>query len=205
MEYFLFFGFYPNKIIRFLREIFFGQGGKRKMFGNSSAIVTLISYKKPARTFLIAALLTLSAGSVYSQPEPVLPPGLVGIWEGDGLLFGQPATFTMEWAHSLEGKFMTFGFRNNFTDGSGTTRTMEARAYYQLQSHKGYWFDSRGQMLPLTYEVVNNALTVFWGEAGTERGRTSYTIAAGKAEVIDEVYRDKTYVVFGTASYQKIE
>jgi hypothetical protein len=205
MEYFLFFGIYPNKIILFPYS--FRRWPKREMFENSSAIATLSSYKKQVKPFLLLlmALCALAVVPVNSQSEPVLPRALMGTWEGEGQLFGEAASFYMEWKQSLEGKFLSLSFRNSFTDGSGTMRAMEARAYYQLDSYKGYWFDSRGQMLPLSFHIEGNTLTVLWGDNTTEQGKTIYSFGAAEAEVKDFVYRKDDYVPFGTAAYQKKE
>lgn len=107
----------------------------------------------------------------------------------------------MKWESTLGGQFLSLEFINRFKDSSGMERTMEARAYYNLRTNRGYWFDSRGQTLPLLFEIGDTAMTVFWGEEATEKGKTIYTLHPSGVQVEDFVYREEAYVSFGKAEY----
>jgi hypothetical protein len=90
-------------------------------------------------------------------------------------------------------------------DPSGNERIMSAHAYYDLENHKGQWFDSRGLILPLKLESEDNMLTVFWGDENTERGKTVYSIIDGKhINVKDYVFQKDAYQAFGEAQYEKL-
>lgn len=145
----------------------------------------------------------LSIPTVYAQPEPGFPENILGKWEGTGQLFGQEATFSMKWESPLGGQFLSLEFSNRFKDSSGMERAMDARAYYNLRTNKGYWFDSRGQTLPLLFEIGETTMTVFWGEEATEKGKTIYTLHPSGAKAEDFVYKGTDYVSFGNAEYLK--
>lgn len=91
-------------------------------------------------------------------------------------MFGQEATFSMKWESPLGGQFLSQEFSNRFKDCSGMKRAMDARAYYNLRTNKGYWFDSRGQILPLLFEIGEITMTVFWGEEAAEEGKTMFPL-----------------------------
>nr|WP_298121741.1 hypothetical protein [uncultured Pseudoxanthomonas sp.] len=55
---------------------------------------------------------------------------------------------------------------------------------------RGHWYDTRGMILPLVATPQADALTAEWGDAATERGRTTYRLDADTLHVTDEV-RDK--------------
>jgi hypothetical protein len=82
---------------------------------------------------------------------------------------------------------------------------MEARAYYNLRTNNGYWFDSRGQTLPLLLEIGATTMTVFWGDEDPEKGKTIYTLHPSGAKAEDYVYRGTDYVSFRNAEYLKTE
>ena len=159
--------------------------------------------KKRINTLAIMILFLVS-GMAWSQESAGLTDVILGSWKGNGILFGQDAHFSMTWATDLNGKFLTLTFQNGFTDKSGTERIMNARAYYQLGQGKGYWFDSRGVMQPLTFEVEGSSLIVNWGEASNETGKTIYTVINHEEmSVQDFVYNNESEYQFGEARYKR--
>jgi hypothetical protein len=152
--------------------------------------------------FLSLGLLSLYA---FAQPGPAFPDKILGEWAGTGSLFGKQASFSMTWKAPLGGHFLSLEFHNSYTASPGVDSSMDAQAYYHLKTGRGYWFDSRGQVLPLQFEINGDTMTVFWGDEATEKGKTLYTISPSGVEVLDFVCRKKEYAPFGNAAYQKID
>ena len=139
-------------------------------------------------------------GSIQAQSSQSFAETILGTWNGTGTLFGQEATFHMKWENSLNAKFIKLTFSNTF----GENRTMDANAYYRLEQHSGYWFDSRGTMLPLQVDIDSDTMTVLWGNEATENGKTIYTIVDSEhLTVQDFVLKEGTYIKFGEAIYRR--
>lgn len=155
---------------------------------------------------LLFAGFLLIAGSMKAQSSESFAKGIIGTWHGTGTLFKQQASFQMTWENSLNSKFIKLTFKNSFEAKPSVERVMDAHAYYQLDQNSGYWFDSRGMMLPLKLEVDQNTLTVLWGDTSSERGKTIYAIDdSDRLSVQDFVLKDDTYVLFGEANYLRVE
>ena len=71
------------------------------------------------------------SGQTVSFEEDIL-----GKWEGTGTLFGNSATFRMEWQSVLNEKYLKLNFQNQFKDKSGYIRTMEAIGCYLISGIK---------------------------------------------------------------------
>ncbi len=129
-----------------------------------------------------------------------------GMWEGRGTLFGIDANFNMNWEMALDSAFAHLTFRNSFTTADSVTRTMNAEAFYDMgPAITGHWFDSRGVQQPLKGEISGKKLTIFWGSADKEEGKTIYEfIATTVARVTDYVKKDGQYKQFGVASYTRM-
>jgi hypothetical protein len=141
----------------------------------------------------------------FAQPELQFPEQIMGEWKGTGALFGKEASFSMKWEAPLGNHFLNLEFHNSFSDANGVERSMDAEAYYGLKTGQGYWFDSRGQVLPLHFEISGNTMTVFWGDETSEMGKTIYTINPSGVTVEDFVYRGQEYAPFGNAAYFKAD
>lgn len=154
---------------------------------------------------ILLSLILMMGTCIYAQQETSFTEGIIGRWEGEGTLFGTEASFSMHWENALDNKFMELDFMNRFTDKSGTDRIMKAKGYYSLKENKGYWFDTRGVMQPLTLKVDKESMTVLWGAESTEKGKTIYTLINNmEVGVEDFVYKDNDYLLFGKAMYKKI-
>ncbi len=159
------------------------------------------TFKKIALLFFLFVI-----GSTQAQSSPDFTENILGVWNGNGTLFGQKATFSMKWENELNDKFIKLSFENRFNDKSGVERVMKANAYYNLKENRGYWFDTRGMMLPLKLEVKEDSMTVFWGNETTETGKTIYSIIDNEhVHVQDFVFRDGSYVPFGEATYERLK
>ena len=166
----------------------------------------------------VAACAVVLAGAVYPALEPVAAaaqraiPGpapvferLMGAWEGDGQLFGQPASFSMRWEWTLDRRFVELSFENRLIQPDGSGRTvLRARAFYTAtEPLRGAWFDTRGEILELSAAATDSTLVAEWS-AESETGRTTYRILEPDLlEVRDEVLGDDGLRVFGVASYRR--
>tara|TARA_R110002073_G_scaffold108336_1_gene243296 strand:+ start:2716 stop:3258 length:543 start_codon:yes stop_codon:yes gene_type:complete len=128
---------------------------------------------------------------------------IIGKWEGKGTLMRNKAVFSMHWENTLNNTFLKLNFKNQFKDQNGILRELQSEAYYQFSTKTGYWFDSRGMILPLKLKFEDNSLTVFWGDIKTERGKTTYTLNLDQCDVEDFVMRNNQYFSFGKAIYKR--
>ena len=155
--------------------------------------------------FLVAV--TAGLGSVPSAGTQVAPvfAALEGEWIGEGALMGRDAEFTMRWDVMRE--LATLSFTNAFKGADGTlTRVLGASAVYRTTTADpvAVWFDTRGVRVEIRWESTDSALVSTW-TAPSEQGRTSYRVlGADRVEVTDEVRRDGTLEVFGTAQYRRV-
>ncbi|MGH8242353.1 MAG: hypothetical protein ACRETY_03285 [Steroidobacteraceae bacterium] len=126
---------------------------------------------------------------------------LAGAWQGAGEVNRMSADMRMQWETVLDGQFRRLSMENRMTGKSGESLRFGAQAYYRIAKDgtiSGMWFDSRGYSLPLSGRVDGDVLTVEWGTADIERGRSSYRLAGDALEVVDEVYaKDGALNVFG--------
>jgi hypothetical protein len=126
---------------------------------------------------------------------------LAGRWEGAGEVRQMAADMRMHWEPVLDGEFHRLSMENRMTGKDGQSWHFKAQAYYRIQKDgtlAGTWFDSRGITLPLTGRVEGDAMTIDWGTAEIERGRSTYRLAGDALEVTDEVYgKDGALAVFG--------
>ncbi len=128
-----------------------------------------------------------------------------GAWKGEGKLFGSPATFQLNFSFELEDNFLQLKFRNEYATQTGP-QGMDAMAMYKIQSDSsltGKWFDSRGMILDLTSTLKTDLLTTLW-KNDEEQGRTVYQIISqNQLSVMDYVFRNNDWVLFGEANYRR--
>ncbi len=158
------------------------------------------------KKYFFACCFLIFFGTINAQSTTSFSDLIIGNWVGNGTLFGQKATFKMLWEYELNDKFIKLIFENSFEDGSGIERVMRANAYYDFKQNKGFWFDSRGLMLPISMIIEDHAMTVLWGDDTTEKGKTIYSIIDNEhIKVEDFVFKDNKYLPFGEAEYVKLE
>lgn len=156
---------------------------------------------------IAAALLLLPA-----QADPPVATGadviarLLGQWQGEGELFGQPAEFSMRWERALDGRFVRLSFENRIVADGRARTVLEAVAYYrrgEAGALAGHWFDTRGQVLILEAHATDATLVTRWSNE-TEAGRTTYRVNQdGTVAVLDEVGTEDGWRPFGRATYRR--
>ncbi|HEY7754141.1 MAG TPA: hypothetical protein VH856_10030 [Steroidobacteraceae bacterium] len=155
------------------------------------------------RGFLLALLLL---GSPAARADEARTrdffAAIAGEWLGSGETLGMASTQRARWEPALDAAFFRFVFDNRMTTSDGKESRFRAEAFYRVGGDgavTGTWLDSRGMTLPLTGLVDDSgALTIDWGTAETERGRSTYRLLEGALEVTDEVMNpDGGWRVFG--------
>jgi hypothetical protein len=137
-----------------------------------------------------AALLLAVSATAFAQEPAASLDWLHGEWAGTGTVQGAPSEATLVVSPALEGRFVEL--RYGFTTQGERRFRFEGRGFYRAEASgwRGQWFDSTGATRPLSGTVAGATLTTEWGEAATERGRTTYRLEPPNAlEVTDEVLR----------------
>ena len=158
---------------------------------------------------LVLWLAVLPAAIAEETPAAQLFAALTGHWQGTGEVRGMPSKQEMRWEPVLDGQFLRLSFDNRMTAPDGKEWRFQAQSYYRVQADgaiAGTWFDSRGVSFPLVGTVEpGGALTILWGTAETERGRSSYRISDAGLEVIDEVQGpDGAWRTFGRTTLTRL-
>jgi len=150
-----------------------------------------------------------STDAARAQQLPDIVKALSGSWSGEGTLLGGDARFFMAWDRALNGAFARLTFHNARVSPNGVDTVLTAIGYYRpltgaSDSLTGIWLDTRGMMLPLSGVAADSTLTVWWGGAGTERGKTVYRVTGfDSAVVIDSVAVGGGWREFGRAHYRR--
>ncbi len=154
--------------------------------------------KVPVLIFLLNTC--LHALTVHAQ----IPSSFLGEWEGKGTLMGNTAEFSMKWEQVLNDQFYKLTFTNSIPSVSFS---MNAHAYYKVTDDEvisGYWFDSRGILFPLSGNVEDSTITIYWGTPEIEQGRTEYVlISQSEVKVNDFVLKNGEFSKFAEADYEK--
>lgn len=112
----------------------------------------------------------------------------------------------MVWERDLGNAFYKLSFENEFLDTTGKKVQLQAVAYYKPMDKNqfiGFWFDSRGMILPLQATFNNGSLETTWGNEQTEKGKTVYTLNNdGTATVKDYILKSGLSMQFGDAKYK---
>lgn len=135
---------------------------------------------------------------VLAAPSPSLLDRFIGVWRGDGTLFGEPGAFSMTWERAVDGAFVRLIFQNPAIHAEALYRSENGRTY------AGTWADSRGVILPLAAVARDSVLETSWGDADTERGETHYRLLGPDTmEVTDYVLKDDAKTRFAVARYAR--
>ena len=150
-------------------------------------------------------LLALTAGGVRADAWDAL----IGRWSGSGEVSGMAAVIELEFRRTLDGKGRHLSFANKMTAQDGKQWMFRAEALYLCDATdacRGHWYDSRGMVLPLAVVTHADRIVVDWGNASTERGRTTYLVKPdGPLEITDEVLgKDGVWKTFGRTSAERI-
>lgn len=142
------------------------------------------------RMQLTLALLFLSC-SAFTQGN--IPEKLGGNWSAKGAAFGMPADITMSWEPALGSKFYRLQYKMVMTPQTGNPSVFEGAAYYKNTKDNSFtatWFDSQGNMHPITAASDATTLTSLWGTPETQQGKTTYRLINDKeVEVTDYILR----------------
>jgi hypothetical protein len=116
---------------------------------------------------------------------------LEGSWYCKGKAFRMNADINMVWESVLQGKFTRISYRMDMQAADGKIQVFEGTALYQPTPDKNYratWFDSGGEMHPITATADGVALTSIWGTPDTKLGKTIYSFKDNdNVEVIDYI------------------
>lgn len=150
---------------------------------------------------VMPALALLAGLGVHGAAHAQVWERLAGHWQGTGEVSGMAATLTLAFAPALGGRAHRLSFDNRMRGADGREWPFAAEAVYLCDGEaacKGHWYDTRGTILPLATREEADALVVDWGDAASERGRTTYRLDADALEVTDEVLgKDGRWTVFG--------
>jgi hypothetical protein len=129
---------------------------------------------------------------------------LEGSWRGGGTVRAMAADVELVIRPALDGRGRHLAFRNRMRGAEGKEWLFAAEALYQCDAAgacRGHWYDSRGEVLPLVASAGTDRLVVEWGDASTERGRTTYALERDdELAITDEVLgRDGAWREFGIA------
>lgn len=133
---------------------------------------------------------------------------LLGHWQGNGQVRGMPAQIDLTFRTTLDGRGRHLAFANTMRTPEGKDWRFLAEALYQCDAAgacRGHWYDSRGMVLPLVTSAESDRVVVEWGDAASERGRTTYIVLAPESLAIrDEVLgADGVWKVFGETTVQR--
>jgi hypothetical protein len=134
---------------------------------------------------------------------------LHGEWQGRGNVRGMDAEVSLVFRPALDGRAHHLAFRNAMRGEDDGEWVFLAEAIYLCETAatcRGHWYDSRGETLPLRTSLQDAALVVDWGDARTERGRTTYALQPdGRLIIRDEVQGPEgTWKVFGETSAARV-
>lgn len=144
----------------------------------------------PRLTLLICGLLFSSLLAASQTSSPLA--GFLGEWNGLGKMFERETAVNLSWAPTLDGKFTRISVVYQSRDDNQPFR-FEGVGYYRADGtgFSGTWFDSQGNMHPLTARLQDETLTTSWGSASTELGQSVYRLLEnGSLEVIDSVQNE---------------
>lgn len=102
---------------------------------------------------------------------------LKGTWTTKGTAFGMPADVEMIWATALGGRYTQIQYKIVMHTKDGKDQQFEGTAYYKPSGENKYvgtWFDSGGDMHPITATSDETTLTSLWGTQDTKMGKTTY-------------------------------
>lgn len=141
----------------------------------------------------IALLLLAISYDLPAQENSDILKKLEGAWYAKGKAFGMSADINMTWEPVLQSKFMRINYRMDMQASDGKVRVFEGTALYQPNGDKGYratWFDSGGEMHPISATTDGVALTSTWGTPDTKLGKTIYAFKDNdNVEVTDFIFR----------------
>jgi len=152
--------------------------------------------------FAVLALLLVSMhASAQDSAADDLWKRLSGRWQGSGEVSGMSASIELRFRPAFGGRGHHLTFDNRMRGKDDKIWPFAAEALYLCDAEgacRGHWYDSRGMVLPLKATTASDRLVVEWGDADTERGRTTYRVDGDALAITDEVLaKDGAWQVFG--------
>ncbi|MFN8336481.1 MAG: hypothetical protein U0U09_15240 [Cyclobacteriaceae bacterium] len=149
----------------------------------------------------IIAITCLCMAVSQAQTENFLDK-LKGTWQAKGTAFGMPADVTMIWTTVLGGRYTQIQYTIVMHVKDGKDQQFEGTAYYKSIGENKFvatWFDSGGDMHPITATHDEATLTSWWGTPDTKMGKTTYTLKGDNSvEVTDFIQKkDGAWQQFG--------
>jgi hypothetical protein len=150
---------------------------------------------------VIVAITCLCADVGLAQTESFLEK-LKGTWQAKGTAFGMPADVEMIWSTALGGRYAQIQYKILMYAKDGKEQQFEGTAYYKPSGDsqfKATWFDSGGDMHPITASNDETTLTSLWGTPETKMGKTIYRLLDDKSvEITDFIQKkDGSWQQFG--------
>lgn len=126
---------------------------------------------------------------------------LAGRWQGSGEVSGEvsgmSASIELRFRPAFGGRGHHLTFDNRMRGKNDKVWPFAAEALYLCDAQgacRGHWYDSRG----MKATTASDRLVVEWGDADTERGRTTYRLDGEGMAITDEVLaKDGVWKVFG--------
>lgn len=127
---------------------------------------------------------------------------LKGTWKAKGKAFGMDADVTMIWTTVLGGRYVQIQYTIAMHGKDGKDQQFDGTAYYKSAGENKFvatWFDSGGDMHPITATYDEATLTSLWGTPETKMGKTTYRLVDEKSiEVTDFIQKkDGAWQQFG--------
>jgi hypothetical protein len=159
---------------------------------------------RPAGFRLAAFVLVLASAPAHAED---VWETLVGHWRGNGEVSGMRAEIALSFRDAFGGRGHHLDFRNRMRGKNDQEWVFSAEALYRCDPQgvcDGHWYDSRGIVLPLRATTGADRLVVEWGDAATERGRTTYVVDGETLRITDEVLgKDGAWKTFGDTSAKR--
>lgn len=160
--------------------------------------------------FILLAAITCSAQLTAESEKDAVSTNLIGSWKGEGKAFGMRSRVEMKWESVLDKKFVRLQYKTEMRSANGETQIFEGYAFYKFLGdgkYRAVWFDSSGDLHPVSAVFDKSTLTSDWGTPETELGRTLYRLTAPSTiEVIDYIrQKDGTWKEFSRAILKKDE
>lgn len=151
--------------------------------------------------FAVLVLLLFSGHASAQTSADDLWKKLTGRWQGSGEVSGMSASIELQFRPAFGGRGYHLTFDNRMRGKDDKVWPFAAEALYLCDAQgacRGHWYDSRGMVLPLKANTASDRLVVEWGDADTERGRTTYRVDGDGIAITDEVLsKDGVWKVFG--------
>jgi hypothetical protein len=146
--------------------------------------------------------LLIATAAPGKAQENVSPEGIPsGTWRGSCDAWGVPAICTSQWRTGLHDNHWIQSY--SIVRQADEVVLFSGRGVYRLDSTKvdGFWEDSGGAIHPLAGTYQDNSLSVIWGSADTEIGRSVYTFQNGAMTARDYSLTDTGWRQFMEIHY----